>query len=279
MAESRLVQAETVRLEVYEAGPADAARTAVLVHGASSSARIWAGVQRHLAAAGIGTFAIGMRGAGASDRTPHDADYQPRQYAADLAAAIRALGLDGFTLAGHSLGARVVTRYVLEHDRARVRALALLAGVALTARPAPSGEEWARFEAQQARPRDPEAARYAAWEPNHVGLPPDERQALWRDIEANPPQRARGQRLAEEPDHLGALAALPDLPVLIVVGDADATVTPEPALRTYLALPPARRSLHVLHGIGHFPNAQVPDRVAEVFARFMGARTPAGARA
>ncbi len=247
------VQAGAVRLEYFEAGGGP--RTAVLIHGASSSARIWHAVQQHLVRAGIRTLAISMRGAGGSDQPEGDEGYTPSQYAQDLAAAVDELALDRFTLVGHSLGVSTVTNFVRDHRR-RVQALVLMAGGALLAREAspPPGE----------RQRDRER-----WEPHHRGLPEDVRDALWEDIGNNPPQRMRGQALAR-PDLTPVLASMP-VHTLVVSGDADETVPPEATLRGYLALPEELRHLHVFLDVGHFPNAQIPDRLAGVFQRFIEA--------
>ncbi|MEZ4503716.1 MAG: alpha/beta hydrolase [Dehalococcoidia bacterium] len=274
------VEAGSVTLDYFEDGPADADRTMVLIHSASSSARIWEQVQHHLAEAGTRTVAISMRGAGGSHRSEDEADYQPAVYAADVAAAVRALDLDRFVLVGHSLGVSNVTMYMRDHnaDR-RVTGLVLMAGGALTARPTPSAEDMAKFDADRARTLAEDArARYERWEPNHLGLADDTRRQLWRDLEANPPQRPRGQRLAARPDLTPVLAAL-EVPTLVIAGDADGTVPIEATVRGFLALPDGRRHLHVFHGVSHFPNAQVPDRVAGVFTRFMQAHVPMEATA
>jgi len=275
MLTAQRIEAGAVTLEYFEDGPAAADRTVVLVHGASSSARIWEQVQHHLADAGMRTLAISMRGAGGSHRSDSEADYNPTVYAADLDAAVRALGLDHFVLVGHSLGVSNVTMYMRDHNEdRRVTALVLVAGGALTARPAPGAEDMAKFDADRATALAEVArVRHDRWQVNHLGLAEDTRRQLWRDIEANPPQRARGQRLAARDDLTPALAAL-EVPTIVIAGDADATVPIEATVRGFLALPDGRRHLHVFHGVSHFPNAQAPDRVAGVFTRFIEAHVP-----
>jgi pimeloyl-ACP methyl ester carboxylesterase len=53
------------------------------------------------------------------------------------------------------------------------------------------------------------------------------------------------------------------------VGDADDVVSPSQPLNYYLTLPAEVRHLHVFHGIGHYPPAHVPDRLAGVMQRFI----------
>jgi non-heme chloroperoxidase len=271
MAEVRagFVQAGPVRLECFEAG--EGPRTAVLVHGAASSARIWHSVQLALAEAGIRTVALGMRGAGGSDRPEHDEDYTPTQYAADTLAAVDALGLGAFTLVGHSLGT-IVARYVVRDHPERVAALVLMSGPD-PARGPLSEEERRRRAALPAAAREGQEQPSDTWTRQHLGLPEEVRAALWHDIRNNPPQRARGQG-SPWPGLEGEAAKI-GVPALVVCGDADDVVPPETAVRGWLELPAERRHLHVFHGAGHYPNAQVPDRLAGVVRSFMDVAVPA----
>ncbi len=260
-----MVQAGPVRLEYQEAGAGD--DVAVLVHGASSSHRQWASVQRHLADAGLHTYAISMRGAGASDRGTGTADYTPAVYARDLAAAVDALGLGRFSLVGHSLGTLVSRYYVRDHAE-RVRALALIAGPD-PQRPGLTPEQRA---ARAARPTAAPASAVGpteAWTRQHLGLSDEDRAALFRDIQNNPPERARGQE-SPWPGLEGCAAQIP-VHTLVLLGDADDVVPPEDPLRGYLELAAGRRHLHVFTGVGHFPPAQIPDRTAAVLRRFINA--------
>jgi pimeloyl-ACP methyl ester carboxylesterase len=265
--EQGFVQAGDVRLEYFEAGPGDGT-VLVLQHGAGSSARIWDTVQRLLADDGIHSYALGTRGAGGSDHTPNEEDYAPSNYAVDLMAAVDALGIGRFTLVGHSLGT-ITASYIARDHRARLQALVQVAG------PAP-----ARAGARQAAPSTGRRASggYRAasdgdelehWRSQHQGLSEETRDQLRRDIDNNPEERRRGQG-APWPGAAEVGATL-DLPTLVMLGDADDVVPPEEPLRYYLGLPEAVRHLHVLHGVGHYPNAQAPEQVARMLRRFVRA--------
>lgn len=260
-----LVQAGPVKLEYDEAGAGD--DVAVLIHGASSSHRQWAAVQRHLAETGVHSYAISMRGAGASDRGTTEADYAPASYARDLAAAVDTLGLRRFTLVGHSLGTLVSRYYVRDHAE-RVRALVLIAGPD-PARPGLTPEQRAARAARPTAPLPNNSAPTEAWTRQHQGLDEAQRAALWRDILDNPPERARGQE-SPWPGLEGAAARIP-VHTLVVLGDADDVVPVEFPLRGFLELAQERRHLHVFTDIGHFPPAHIPDRTAGVLVRFMQA--------
>ena len=213
--------------------------------------------------AGIHTYAISTLGAGASSAPEDPVRYAPSSYARDLAAAIDELGLSTFTLMGHSLGTLVSRYYVRDHPE-RVTQLVLMAGPDPARAPLTS-EEMAR-RANRAGATAPEAPT-ESWVAQHQGLSESTRAALWADIRANPPQRTAGQ--ASPWPGLEGEAAKVGVETLVVLGDADDVVAPDVAVRGYLEFTSGRRFLHVFHGAGHFPNAQVPDQLAGVIRRFM----------
>lgn len=259
-----MVQAGPVELEYFECGADGGAEPFVLVHGYRSSARIWDGVQRTLADAGIRSVAISMRGAGASAVTPNDEDYSAFAFSHDLAAAVDALGLERFVLVGHSMGASVVTNYVRDHAH-RVSALVLLAGGALAGAAAMTPEQGAAWQARI--DGYPGNIDRAYWDAEHVALDADLRAALWEDWQRVPKQRLRGMRTS--PQDLQSVIRAMTVPTLVVFGDADHTVPPESSVRCYLELPPEVRHLHVFHGVDHSPNAVIPDRLVGVMRRFV----------
>lgn len=64
---------------------------------------------------------LNNRGAGNSDRASADGpfkedDYSVETFAKDLFNATEALGLEGCTLVGHSMGGATVAQYALEHQ-------------------------------------------------------------------------------------------------------------------------------------------------------------------
>jgi pimeloyl-ACP methyl ester carboxylesterase len=95
----------------------------LLVHGLASNARLWDGVAERLAAAGHPSYAVDLRGHGASDLPA--TGYDTATSAADLAALIDALGLREPVVAGQSWGGNVAVRLAAEHP---VAALALVDG-------------------------------------------------------------------------------------------------------------------------------------------------------
>jgi pimeloyl-ACP methyl ester carboxylesterase len=258
-----MVQAGPVRLEYFERAPGGSP-TVVLVHGYRSSARIWDGVQRHLADAGVRSVAISMRGAGASDVTPNDEDYSALNFSRDLAAAVDALGVGRFVLVGHSMGASTVTNYVRDHAD-RVEALVLLAGGALAGRAEMTAEQEAAW--RQNLEGYPGNINRPYWEAEHAGLDPAVRAQLWEDWQRVPQQRLRGVRT--QPQDLQAVIRAMRVPTLVCFGDDDHTVPPEGSARCYLDLPKEVRHLHVFHGVDHSPNGVIPERFTGVLRRFI----------
>ena len=268
------VEARGVKFEYFEAGPVDGP-VVVLEHGAGSSARIWETVQERLAEEGFHTYAVGTRGAGGTDHTPDAADYAPSNYAVDLMAVVDALGVGRFVLVGHSLGT-LTAGYIARDHRERLLGLVQVAG--------PHPDRTGPRQAAASSSAAPAGAGYRAtssddefehWSSQHQGLSEETRAQLRRDIDNNPEQRRTGQA-APWPGLEGVSAAL-DIPTLVLLGDADDVVPPPEPLRYFLEIPEAVRHLVVFHGVGHYPNAQVPKAVAKTLRRFIRAQVGAGA--
>lgn len=84
----------------------------VFLHGYTDSWRSYEPVLPYLPA-GIRAFALTQRGHGDADRPA--TGYHPRDFAADVAAFLDALGLDQAIIVGHSMGSSVAQRFALDH--------------------------------------------------------------------------------------------------------------------------------------------------------------------
>ncbi|MCD6027954.1 MAG: Biotin synthesis protein BioH, partial [Thermomicrobiales bacterium] len=89
-----------VRLPYVEQGAPDGVLM-LLLHGYTDSWRSWESVLPHLPAA-IHAYAPTLRGHGDADRPP--AGYGPRDFAADAAAFMDALGIGQAIIVGASMG-------------------------------------------------------------------------------------------------------------------------------------------------------------------------------
>ena len=97
----------------------------VLVHGIGCSHRHWMPVARRLARHHR-VYAWDARGHGRSVSHARAAPLTLARLAADLAQLLQHYGLPRAALVGHSMGALVVLRYLADHGRARVAAVALV---------------------------------------------------------------------------------------------------------------------------------------------------------
>ncbi|MGH3288436.1 MAG: alpha/beta fold hydrolase [Streptosporangiaceae bacterium] len=96
--------------------------TLVLVNGVGDPLEGWANQTADFLAAGLRVVSFDNRGVGRSSTPP--GPYTSAQMAADLHAVVRAAGLDGFHLAGVSMGGVIAQEYALAHP-ANLRSLVL----------------------------------------------------------------------------------------------------------------------------------------------------------
>lgn len=112
---------------MVEAGPPDGAPV-VLLHGWACSAYSWRHQLPALAAAGARAIAVDLKGHGLTDRPLEEHEYEREAMTAFAVETADALGLDRFSLVGHSLGGGIATRFTLEHPE-RVARLAVVSAV------------------------------------------------------------------------------------------------------------------------------------------------------
>jgi len=120
------LRAGEVHLQVRQGGR-EGAPPLLLLHGYPETGAMWHRVARELAPH-YRLVMPDLRGYGASDKPPSDADHAPyskRTMAADMAALMHALGHERYFVAGHDRGGRVAHRLALDHAAA-VRRLAVL---------------------------------------------------------------------------------------------------------------------------------------------------------
>jgi len=234
------------------------------VHGYQTSGRIWQLTQEALDPAQYHTIAISNRGAGDSDRGQAEADYTVPAFARDLWGAMRVLGLQDFTLVGHSMGGATVTQFALEHQQF-LKGLVLLNAAPLNGRPLADGWE-TQIREQFAQGSAPQVN----FGPRAAALPTDFIRAVEADVARNPLERALGGRRSMSQLRLREQLSQLAVPVLVIGGDLDTTVGVENILVDYLALPVDRRFLHIYHDVGHSPNVEVPLELATLLRTFIG---------
>ena len=110
--EPKVLQADVNGLRLhYVVWGEEGRQPMVLLHGFSAQARYWDGFAVHMRDA-YHVYALDQRGHGASDWA---SEYPPEAMPGDLATFVDQLGLERFTLVGHSMGGGVAFRYVADH--------------------------------------------------------------------------------------------------------------------------------------------------------------------
>jgi branched-chain amino acid transport system permease protein len=250
------VRAGEVELNYVEAGSGD--EPLVFIHGYTGRLRDWEEALARLPA-GFKGYALDLRGAGDSDRP--GAGYNIPQFAEDIDLATRALGLDTFTLVGHSMGGGTAMQFAVTHPE-RLRKLVLVA-------PMPSGgiqqtdpELRGRMKALR---RDKDLARRMA---KAFMVRPRTDEQIERGIESNLKWQDDAYDGAYESmlslrlsDRVAAL----EVPTLMVVGDRD--ILRAPNLEDAQRIPNC--ALHVFYRVGHMIQQDVADEFVALLVDFV----------
>ena len=254
------------RLEYVEQGDPNGTPV-ILLHGYTDSWRSYELLLPHLPRS-LRVFAITQRGHGDSGRPAQG--YQPRDFAADVAAFMDAVGLARAVIVGHSMGSVVAQRFAIDYPE-RTRAL-LLEGAFV---PRPGGASIREFWESVSALRDP-------IDPGFVRE--FQRSTLTRDVPSgffdtvvNESLKvpARVWHAALEPlleqDFFAELGAI-EAPTLLVWGDRDAYTLRADQDTLNSAIAGSR--LVVYTDTGHCPHWEEPARVAADLISFIGALSP-----
>jgi pimeloyl-ACP methyl ester carboxylesterase len=238
-----------------------------LVHGYASSAAIWRYTLEHLSEDRFRVIVLNNRGAGESDRSSAEGpfkeeDYSVETFANDLYKVTEALGLDGFTLVGHSMGGATVAQYALDHQ-SRIKGLVLMNPTPLDGRDLKDG--WEKELRDSLKSPEPPAGDMG-FQALHVT--DDFKEAVMADIARNPVERFIGGRRSMAGLRLRNRLKEIEVQTLVMGGDRDTTVGVDNILAEYQALSKTNRHLHIYHGIGHSPNVEVGRSVAMVIGNF-----------
>lgn len=273
--DARFVSMHGEKIAYRDAG---AGPTVLLVHGMAGSSRAWRDVMPHLARH-CRVVAPDLLGHGHS-ATPRG-DYSLGAHAAFLRDLLGVLGIERATLVGQSLGGGVVMQLAYQHPEVAER-LALVSsgglgrevswilralavpGVEYVA-PAlfPSfvgslGERLSRT-ALHIGVRAPRIAEM--WDAYSSLTSPEHRAAFFQTLHSV--VEPGGQAVSAR-SRLYLAAAMP---TLIVWGDADPIIPVSHAHAAHEAMPGSR--LEIFAGVGHFPQAEEPERFTRVLCEFL----------
>jgi pimeloyl-ACP methyl ester carboxylesterase len=262
-----------VRSPVLCAGPADHGEAVVFVHGNPGPAEDWRAL---LSQAGEFARAVApdMPGYGDADK-PREFRYTIDGYAEHLAGVLDELGIRRAHLVLHDLGGLWGLAWAARHAEAFASATLINTGVlpdykwhryARIWRTPGLGELFQLTASKTAfrvllgreNPRLPAAAIDRVFMASR-GWPTE--RAVLKHYRATPESAARGP--------IEELRAL-DRPALVLWGTADAYLPWSLAERQRMAFPSA--SVELLEGLGHWPFAEDPGRVAELVIPFLRAQ-------
>lgn len=266
---SRFVAAGGVRwhVQVMGSGPA-----LLLLHGTAAATHSWRDLMPLLAEQ-FTVIAPDLPGHGFTTALPLQR-LTLLGMARAVAALTDALGIEPRLVAGHSAGAAIGLRMVLDG------AIAPRAAVGVNAALMPLGESHAAFFTQAARMLVglPFVPRLFAWQASRQSVA----ERLLRDTGSTIDSRGLElyARLFRHPSHIGAalsmmanwdlkplLRDLPGLsvPLLLLTGANDRAIPPSQARRVQRLLPAAR--IITLSGLGHLAHEERPALVAEAILR------------
>jgi non-heme chloroperoxidase len=123
-----------VKIYVEDVNPGSG-KPILFIHGWPANHKLFEYQFNVLPAMGYRCIGVDIRGFGKSDKPWSGYSYD--RLADDIRCVVEALDLQNFTLAGHSAGGAIATRYMARHNGLRVSKLALIAAAApsLTMRP------------------------------------------------------------------------------------------------------------------------------------------------
>ena len=224
----------------------------VMVHGARWNHTIWTPVIEALKSEHT-CIAPDLPG---HDRTQGSASENVEGYTDYIKAMVDRLGLNGFVLAGHSMGGQIAMDYAIRYTG--VKALILMGAAAKFDLP---------YDALELQARDPEASHRAARKLSFPDGTPEHIRELY-DIGTENTSRLSGiadsvaLRAFDAVDRLGQIK----IPTCILCGDQD-VVAKEPSAALHAGIAGSR--IEWVENCGHDPSTEKPEATISVFRSFL----------
>lgn len=250
----------------------------ILIHGWPLSHRMWEAQIAYLVEAGYRVIAYDRRGFGESFKPWNGYDYDT--LAADLSAIIEQLDLNHVHLVGFSMGGGEVARYIAKYGSHRIAKIVLISAVTpylMKTDDNPDGIDKSVFEEMEAglttdRPGflDAFTKKFVNWsDDGNNAISEAQLKYMWDiGVWANPRATIAAMHAFSQTDFRDDIAALEDIPVLIIHGDADQTVPFEASgQRTREAL--ADSQLVVIAGGAHGLTMTHPDEINAILGKFL----------
>jgi pimeloyl-ACP methyl ester carboxylesterase len=260
--------------------------TVLLLHGLAGSSRTWREVLPQLASS-HDVIAPDLLGHGESAKPM--GDYSLGAFASGLRDFLAALDVPRATIVGHSFGGGIAMQLAYQHPEVCDRLVLVSSGGLgrevswmLRLLTLPGAEQlMPLIFPRVVAARGDDLRRLLA----RVGLRSPRLTEMWRSYASlagaeNRKAFVRTIRGVIEPggqivSAVDRLYLAANLPALIVWGDRDDIIPVAHAAVAHEAIPGSR--LEILHGVGHFPHVEAPDRFVAVLTDFL-ASTAAGPR-
>jgi 3-oxoadipate enol-lactonase len=254
------------RIDVQSTG--DGAETVVLIHGFPLSREIWE-PQIHALAGRARVISLDLRGMGASG--VGDGPYLMESLAGDVAAVLEALAVERATLVGHSLGGYVALAFARMYLE-RLERLALVCsriGADSAERAAHRRELADEAERTGSNARIISEMLDATLGATSRRERPEIAEKFTKIAKKNDPRglaaMLRGMALRDGAEDIAGDLTLP---VLVVAGAEDPSISLDEARQTAAAFPAGR--LAILERSGHLPMLEEPDRLNACLLAFIG---------
>ncbi len=251
------VQLPDFKMHYIEQGAGD--ETLIFVHGFASTHRWWLPTFERLPE-NYHAYAIDIRAAGKSEQVK--TGHTLAQYAEDIEAFATALGLEKFTLIGHSMGGGVSLLYALTHPE-RLKRLVLVDPLSPYGMKLDQGSiDWINsVQGQEEGQRAVVSGAFAT-------LPEDDfMEQLVADAVAwgKPIYLGMMDDMAKfnVVDQLETMT----MPTLITWGDKDGVIPFDAIVEAFEKIPDS--SLEIWHGVGHSGPIEVPDKFISLLTQFM----------
>lgn len=243
----------------------------IFLHGITDSWHSFEPVLPHLPGS-VHVFALSQRGHGDADRP--ETGYDPRDFAADLAAFMDALELGPAVIAGHSMGSTIAQRFALDYPGC-TRGLVLIGSCPTFRGNAGLVELWEVAVSQLEDPIDPDFVREFQESTLAQPVPPAFLDTVVQESLKLPARVWRAVLLqalleADFSVELGKITA----PTLIVWGDQDGLVSRHEQEALLAAI--AGSQPVVYRGAGHAAHWEEPERFAADLVAFTENFTKAG---
>jgi (E)-2-((N-methylformamido)methylene)succinate hydrolase len=255
-------------IELYYEEHGSGSEPLVLMHGFTQSHTHWQGLIRQLPLDRLRVLAFDSRGHGRSDKQP--SGYTISQHADDIAAATRALGIETFNFAGHSMGGQIGMALAARHPE-RLRRLILVASG-----PSEGLRAFDPFLREAARASIGDAETYWAWIETWAARPIlstllSSLKAQYEPMTIEYLDEAFDGICEDLSDRLTEV----NVPTLVVAGDRD--VLREANLKDAARIPSC--ALHVFYRTGHMIEMERPEELSALIADFIEHGVPAAAPA